>query len=456
MNLKNSYFKIAAFFAIIQQCAMAGSLHFLAQAGSHIAQGALSSAVNHLILFFSIALLAYLLNSVSEYYSLKMRNRLWQGYTEKLFSKMNWQQQYNSLDSRNKTLSWLVGEAPKTLSDASTNTVEAIALYTGIGFTLIVFASTLGLDVAALMSVSLIVSFLFIHICKTVIAKLAEEAQSSLLEVNKYFHIFWDIGFHTSSKQDLFNHSEKTLGQNYQRYFRATQHYEILEKVLSNFPVILSVLVLVFYLTQLNLSQSEIGAMIALLPRTLQFFASVHVATMINSRFVYLKKKLQNLATFEDSLKPLIFDFHHNKVRVIDLDTKKEFSCNALFQEIVTAKKLYGRVLVLGDNGTGKSTFLKAIKDINKQAFLLSPNTHFNEEEHRHSVGEAQKTKLDALIENPTPLMLLDEWDAHLDESSVRYYENRFEKLSKQCLIIEVRHRYKATYLPEMTHQACC
>lgn len=76
---------------------------------------------------------------------------------------------------------------------------------------------------------------------------------------------------------------------------------------------------------------------------------------------------------------------------------------------------------------------------------MLTPGVQlaFHKElDHDYSTGQTQLEHLRNSFSNSrVSIILLDEWDANLDEYNISIINNLIEHYSKDKLIIEVRHR---------------
>lgn len=104
-----------------------------------------------------------------------------------------------------------------------------------------------------------------------------------------------------------------------------------------------------------------------------------------------------------------------------------------------------GRVTIRGENGCGKSTALMLIKNaLEKRAFFLPTHNQlsFLSETNKYSTGESLKNRLMEILEKvDADVLLLDEWDANLDNENQDRLSTLINELSEKKCVIEVRHR---------------
>jgi ABC-type multidrug transport system fused ATPase/permease subunit len=102
----------------------------------------------------------------------------------------------------------------------------------------------------------------------------------------------------------------------------------------------------------------------------------------------------------------------------------------------------HGRVSVRGPNGSGKSTFLLDLKErMGSNAIYLPPGPIFSYDQALSS-GERKIAELERILQlTGIKCLLLDEWDANLDQERASYIDKKLETLSTSKLVVEVRHR---------------
>lgn len=114
-------------------------------------------------------------------------------------------------------------------------------------------------------------------------------------------------------------------------------------------------------------------------------------------------------------------------------------------QDLLKQTYRSGRVTIRGENGSGKSTALMLIKNaLEKRAFFLPTHNQlsFLSETNKYSTGESLKNRLLEILEKvDADVLLLDEWDANLDNENQERLSMLINELSEKKCVIEVRHR---------------
>ncbi|MBY0530197.1 MAG: hypothetical protein K2P51_08455 [Rhabdochlamydiaceae bacterium] len=113
--------------------------------------------------------------------------------------------------------------------------------------------------------------------------------------------------------------------------------------------------------------------------------------------------------------------------------------------QIIRKATVPGRITIRGENGSGKTSLLLAIKEALRENAFFLPVKHqlcFRNHIHYLSSGQGIKTTLleikDHVIEK---VILLDEWDANLDCQNKEEVSRLIDEIARNRCVIEVRHR---------------
>lgn len=113
--------------------------------------------------------------------------------------------------------------------------------------------------------------------------------------------------------------------------------------------------------------------------------------------------------------------------------------------DLITHTGISGRLTLRGENGCGKSTALMLVKNaLSNRAFFLPTHNQlsFTCETNKYSTGESLRNRLMEILEKvDVDVLLLDEWDANLDNENQEKLSELIDQLSKKKCVIEVRHR---------------
>ena len=131
----------------------------------------------------------------------------------------------------------------------------------------------------------------------------------------------------------------------------------------------------------------------------------------------------------------------HNAPNVAD---KQELRFSAL-GEIIKKLTIPGRLTIRGENGSGKTSLLLAIKESFQGDTFFLPVKHqlcFRNNVYYLSSGQGIKTILQEIRSFVNEkVILLDEWDANLDSHNKEEISHLIDELARNHCVIEVRHR---------------
>lgn len=442
MLIKNRYFIYSIAFVLFQQVSLAISTYFIALAGRSLSDSNLDAVRNNIVIFFLFALTAYLLSSCATFLQVRLKNSEWRRYVENIFSVIGHEQNYSSKKNQQDSISWLTGEAPATLEEASRYLVELTSVYFNVIFTLIVFYLTLGEILTNIVTTSVLIAIISATLSKKHIIKAADNIQNSKIIVFRGIHLLWSN--HFFGNRYLKDQAIKEYETTSNKHLQACEYYTFVEQMLASAPIYLTVISMVAALYIYSLPLASIGAFIAVLPRTLQLLGNVHALSVYNSRFFLVLQKLKNLNFFIAKLSPanLRSQVHTKKLTIIDMDTKDTIPADIFMDNIQKRTFVRGRYQITGSNGVGKSSFLKLIKEQDPDAILIAPEMSLLKlpDESEASSGEKLFKQLEHVFSVPTQLYLLDEWDANLDRNNTEKLDSLIDTIKNDALVIEVRH----------------
>lgn len=115
------------------------------------------------------------------------------------------------------------------------------------------------------------------------------------------------------------------------------------------------------------------------------------------------------------------------------------------YDDLLSQTEQSGRMTIRGENGSGKSTALMLVKDsLGNRAFYLPTHSQlsFASETNKYSTGESLRNRLMEILDKvDADVLLLDEWDANLDEDNRQRLSQLIDELALRKCVIEVRHR---------------
>lgn len=242
--------------------------------------------------------------------------------------------------------------------------------------------------------------------------------------------------------------AEKTETQ----YCFSNNVLSLLIMVGSIFPVILVVL------WTLADSAGNVGRMtsvIVTLPRQVSNIQYLSVIVEYVTELVGIREKVRNIDHAASAVEKE--NQYHGTIRWENLwfssgDVELRFENAENFLEFLkdcAEEERYGRILITGTNGSGKTTVLMRIKEyFGDRAYLFPNHTRLffeDSNEKEYSTEQRLRTNveevLDRMKDPSVRLFLFDEWNANLDEENQKEISEYIDRLAKRGLILEVRNK---------------
>lgn len=427
---------------VTQQVLLAVSTYYIAVAGSSLGSGKNDEILSFISLFFFFALMAYIASSLAAIFTTRASNEAWRRYTNNLLIASTKNLQHASEKNKKSIAQWLSGEASSTISHACGFYLGMTSVCLNILLTLLVFYISIGLDVTLTMAASLGASLIFVMILRNKIVKSAGEMQLRRLPALLSIEYTWNTSMF--GNQQMRNTGFCNLNSKIGTYFDELNKYTLLEQIVACCPIIISTAAIIALLQYSDIfTLSTFGILVAILPRSLQVFGNVHSLSIYLSQFFLVRTKIRNLESFNTKL-----DTHHllHKTSLGGISVRKSSEISNISPaELITKLKngtiSTGRYTVTGPNGSGKTSFLKIIKSANSDALLMTPETNFLYSRSDLSTGQSRINEMENVISHTPSVLMLDEWDANLDDENRRRINDKLENASKRIVVIEVIHR---------------
>lgn len=443
MHYRSHMLTLAVVLIFLQQVALAFSTFFIARAGTSVATGETNMAMDYVVLFFVTALVGFGLNALSEVCAEKSKNVLLARYYSSTHLLHKAKQLSNVRQMRSKFHSWMAGEVAPTIDEFVSFFLMSINSVLNVCLTLLVFSAVFSIEVSIIVLIQLVASALLISVIRKKVSGLGTQLQEKKLESNQYLETFWNSHFMMSPPM-----GEKLQNLQFQKlqgFFDTRVRYKTWEQSIAATPIFLSVGSLLFYITAFqNWSAVEIGAAVAVLPRTLQLLGNAHTLTVIGTKFFEIRQKRRNLSHFLTDPQDVDFSAFASLdgLSVTDVGRGSLVDPKEFLDRVSKGAITQGRFLVTGENGSGKSTFVKRAYLASKKAILVDPTTSFAPENgENQSTGNLFLASLEAILGEGPDVVILDEWDANLDENNTQIIDEKLQHFSESRLVLEVRHK---------------
>ncbi|MDH0647839.1 hypothetical protein N5D48_15090 [Pseudomonas sp. GD03858] len=426
---------------ILQQVLLALSTYYIAQAGLTLETGNVKAILLYVSLFFFLALLAYVASSIATLFSTRASNEAWKNYSNTTLIKATEDLQYASEKNKKSVAQWLGGEASSTIAYACGFYLGLVSVSLNVIFTLLVFYISVGWQITLAMTASLALSLGLVMILRKQIEKSAGQMQSQKLSALLSIELAWNSAmFGSRNMRDEGFHG---LNDKVNSYFGTVNKYVLLEQIIACAPIILSTVVIIVALQCYDIFTLAVaGTIVAILPRSLQVFGNVHSLSIYLSQFYLVRTKIRNLDEFSSKLdiNLALYSSSLRGVTIRDASTRDKIEPDEFISQLQGHRISSGRYTVTGLNGSGKSSLLKIIKGSIDDALLITPETSFMNLDGGLSTGQTKIRELEKVLSLSPPVLMLDEWDANLDEDNSRKIDQVLELASSQVVVIEVRH----------------
>ena len=246
---------------------------------------------------------------------------------------------------------------------------------------------------------------------------------------------------------DKFNRILGRKWHNYsQRSVNATLYFQIIQNIQALIIWLPCVIVIYWYLSSHELKESVI--LLAYLPRIIELLLDMSHIAMNLTRSGNVIGQLNWLDRFILQLNSPINADNRIQFSEIHIYQNDIFIGNLSqlgLQYFYESQKFSGRISIKGKNGSGKSTLLLLLKlYFSEKSILVTSQASQRISRTNHSDGEARLLELRDVFawvtSHKTPILLLDEWNAHLDDNHESEIRAKLSEIAQSCLVIEVLH----------------
>ena len=430
---------MALLFLLIQQIIVASSTFFIARLAQSLTEDTIS--ILYMVLF-AVSLVAVYVPAYfcvtnterAKYDAHKLYNdnfhTVFLGKTHLLFS--------DELQSTATTT--LAQESNYTLETVIDSIFDISALVLNVLFNVLVIAWFLDGTLLLGYAVGIIFASMFVHFRRHALKMAAKTDQQSRLSLTAKLFDSWD-------NVVIFNKHNYTLYNNMvQKSFAIAKNNSVKSTSIQHINSSLGMIILmlpVFVVTAFIFNKNwhdaaTMAVLIATLPRQIQLLQMCYALVSYYTSIGVIKTMLDGIL---EVLKPT----------TVDLDTYIQANqmwvkqTGKVFDSTQLPKQ--GRITLIGNNGVGKSCMLLKLKEhYQEQAYYLPAkhNLYFNyktDKAHKGSTGQQLIKQIQEIREDDqSRIVMLDEWDAHLDRENTQIIDQYLDKLAQTRLVVDVRH----------------
>ena len=440
----------AVLFLVLQQLIVASSTYFIARLSTDIASG---NSFTHSLIFFAASLLvvfipggiASVLINLSKWDSLAKYvqhfNHSYQGKTR-----------LRSEEKLKKTLtSFLSTESYLVVDEGHKFLFDWLSTLLNVTFNIVALGMVLDQRLLIAYAISAVLVTAFLKFSSKIAYEMSNRLQHARLRLQHFLSSGWEnILIGNKYSHDLWKEEYSKSIKSAQSDSANSEGWNFMGSSLGMLLAMLPVFVLTGFLFHENSGNHTILAvLVSTLPRQILILQHTHVVVYYATSWSALKAKLDGLVNslIVDADPKFIERIAFEKIRIYQHDDHTNHTPVSLTEVLSLMNvKPIGRLTIRGSNGAGKSTLLNVIKEqLGESAFLL-PAHHslqFKDSSERGgSTGQKLARHLEEIKrELQTRFVLLDEWDANLDSIAQQNMNSLIDDLSKQTVVLEVRHR---------------
>jgi len=435
----NKHLQVALLFLLIQQIIVASSTYFIARLAQSLTEESIS--ILYMVLF-AVSLVAVY---VPAYFCVTNTERakydahkLYNDNFHTVFLGKTYLLSNDELQSTATTT--LAQESNYTLETVIDSIFDISALVLNVLFNVLVIAWFLDGTLLLGYAVGIIFASMFVHFRRHALKTAAKTDQQSRLNLTAKLFDSWD-------NVVIFNKHNYTLYNNMvQKSFATAKNNSVKSTSIQHINSSLGMIILmlpVFVVTAFIFNKNwqdaaTMAVLIATLPRQIQLLQMCYALIGYHTSIGVIRTMLDGIL---EVLQPTTVDLdtyiQANQIRV--KQTGDIFDSTQLPKQ--------GRVTLVGNNGVGKSCMLLKLKDhYQEQAYYLPAkhNLYFNykaDKAHKGSTGQQLIKQIQEIREDDrSTIVMLDEWDAHLDRENTQTIDQYLDELAQTRLVVDVRH----------------
>lgn len=350
---------------------------------------------------------------------------------------------WNHEETRGKKEALLIKDGPEYISDMTSYVYDVLSVSLNAVLNILVIVWLLDLEFLVSYGVGLILTVVVLRLQRNGHEARALSVEKNKNQVTQLLSSAWDHW--VINNTSFLNSWQKDFSARHGRYKDSLNQLswkKEMSAVILSLSSFLPTLFAACIFAYKNMGQtSELLNLIVLLPRL--FMILGHTTSLI-----YLVRDFSIMKSRGEFISQVLnqpWDFNwegriqKNKINITNQNCKGvDFDQNVLTE-------VKGYWTVRGSNGAGKSSWLMRLKeDLGERACYLPPKSHLGSVEIATGLSTGQKIKEQirlALKHSNISVLLLDEWDANLDESNRQEVLETLKTLGQRLCVIDIRHR---------------
>ncbi len=365
--------------------------------------------------------------------------------------------EWNNKAIKEEKLSVLTSEGPQAINAWITYVYDLYSYVISVFFNIMALSIVVEPLFACAYAFSVLVVIFVIRFKYRIQRKLTQKALTARIDLTQSLLAAWDnvlLGNFYNFKiwQDKTN---QRINRCLLKNIEVERFDQILAILISLITSIPSLSVVVYYVYLHRFDVPSLTAFLVTLPilftilsYTYQTLSLIFRWTMHRSKLFAIYKAIQPIEEPHLAMtKKIKWPKIHLASSTEQLQENEPTQVHTLssYEDLLTHTAQAGRITLRGENGSGKSTLLMLVKNsFCDRAFFLPTHNQlsFVAETNKYSTGESLRNRLLEILEMvDVDILLLDEWDANLDNDNQTKLSALIDKLAKKKCVIEVRHR---------------
>lgn len=361
---------------------------------------------------------------------------------EALFSKSGDSTLWQSKNLKDRFLASIGSDANDYLGLVLFISMDIYSFVLSIVLGVLTLSFTIDMSLLPAFACSGLLSFLVYRKFSKKVEALYNADQTARTELGGHLLKSWDNVLLKNSGifQNYLSCFEKRISSAQSQAVRSATASEVLIFFLglaTGLPILMSVCWIIWHS---NSNTQVLIALLATLPRQLNILGVFRSIFQSLTGLLSVEAKFSVLC--EGTVIPARALENSVKTELITINQKAFTDIKTMTAEF--KKNPTGRFEVRGANGAGKSTFLLHLNHQLQGSVYLPTHPDLmigRELSSNRSSGENLLAHIDVLAGSSEPVILLDEWDANLDDDNFACVNARINDLSRTKTVIEVRHR---------------
>lgn len=437
MKIITSSLCISFAFLMGQQLIIGLSTYFIANLAIDIAQNDnflinLGGFVLSLIIVYIPAYFATIYLEKSKF---DLLNNYVQKFIMNFFSKTAL---LNNKELKDQSTVFISQEGKSVIDDMLDFAFDGVALILNLLINILILGFFLDYKLLAAYIVGFLLVEFFIFYYQNKISKMSKISQKSRIYFIAILNKIWDnVIIFNKYNIGIFNHIYKN---NFNRSKKYHIYSQSLNQLISSFGMILFMIPVLSLIVYLFIKHQNdyvfLSLLVATLPRQIQLLQMGQALVFHQTNFSSIKARFIGL---------------QNSLNVPDIDILSRIKFKEIFVNNMPLSSFdlnnlpkNGRMTIRGRNGVGKSSFLLYLKTLLSNGAFYLPVNHdlFFHQNNKKSTGQKLFAHLMEIRNNKSDVdvIILDEWDANLDDVNRNYLDELINELAKEKLVVEVRH----------------